>query len=888
MPTKNPKRLFLVDAMGYIFRAFFAPMDRLQTAAGIPTKVPYLFSTMMRRLLQHKELRPDYVAVVFDVAAPTFRDKLFASYKAQRPPMPDDLSVQIPFVRRYCAAMHLPILEYPGYEADDVIGTLARQAADHDVDVFIITSDKDLMQLVGGRVRMLNPAKNDLVIDEKKVEEIMGVPPAKVADVMALMGDSIDNIPGARDPNEKPAPGERRKAGIGEVGARQLIQQFGSAEEAVRRAAEVKRSSYREALEKYGEFVRLSKQLAQIPTDAPVPPLSLESLRLQEPDANALRELYGELGFTSLLREIAPLTDDRPTDYAALDSPVALEEFLQTIRSGHEAAAWLALDSEDPEEEGFGARALGLEVSTKIGQGRTVANDVENKTLAAMSGWLADANRPKVVHDPKLFQIMTAPHSMMDSKTPGQIHGIRHAVMLYSYLLRPTTANHAFGEVVLRQLNQTLSGAPGERADLLLRVAPILRAEVEKQGLTEVYEKIDLPLASVLARMETTGVRVDREELERLSAKAQEEITKLEKCIYDLAGFEFKINSPQQLAEVLFDKLNLQPPRRSRMKGRSTAAEVLDELALLHDLPKKVLEYRELAKLKSTYADALPRLINPATGRLHTRFSQTGTATGRLSSANPNLQNIPVRTELGREIRAAFVAPAGRLLLSADYSQIELRILAHLSKDAVLVEAFQRREDIHSRTAQEVFGVGPLAQTPEHRRVAKVINFGVIYGLSPFGLAQQLSIDQREASQFIAAYFERYSGVKKYLDQQIAEVRKTGFTKTLFGRTRPIPEINSPQPNLRNFAERTAMNTPMQGAAADLIKLAMIELDALLKKDFEARMILQVHDELLFEVPEEELARLTSLVKKVMEGVYKLSVPLLVETKAGPNWRDMK
>jgi DNA polymerase I len=888
MPAKNPKRLFLVDAMGYIFRAFFAPMDRLQTAAGVPTKVPYLFSTMMRRLLQHKDLRPDYVAVVFDVAAPTFRDKLFASYKAQRPPMPDELSVQIPFVRRYCAAMHLPILEYPGYEADDVIGTLARQAAEHDVDVYIITSDKDLMQLVGGRVKMLNPAKGDLVIDEKKVEEIMGVPPAKVADVMALMGDNIDNIPGARDPNEKPAPGERRKAGIGEVGARQLIQQFGSAEEAVRRASEVKRSSYREALEKYGEFVRLSKQLAQIPTDAPVPPLSLDALRLREADSGALRELYGELGFTSLLREIAPLTDGGPTDYAALDSPAALQELLQAIPSKNDTAVWLTLDSEDPEEEGYGARALGVEVSTKSGQGRTVANDVENKALAAMSQWMGDPGRSKVVHDPKLLQILTASHSGRDPKRAGGMHGIRHAVMLYSYLLRPTTANHAFGEVVLRHLNQTLSGVGGERADLLLRLAPILRADVDKQGLTELYEKIDLPLAAVLAGMEITGVRVDREELERISVQAQEQMTKLEKSIYELAGFEFKINSPQQLAEVLFDRLNLQPPRRSRMKSRSTAAEVLDELALLHDLPKKVLEYRELSKLKSTYADALPRLIHPATGRLHTRFCQTGTATGRLSSSNPNLQNIPVRTELGREIRAAFVAPAGRLLLSADYSQIELRILAHLSGDAVLVEAFRRHEDIHSRTAQEVFDVAPFAQTHEHRRVAKVINFGVIYGLSPFGLAQQLDIDQREAAKFIAAYFERYSGVKKYLDEQIAEVRKTGTTKTLFGRTRPIPEINSPQPNLRNFAERTAMNTPMQGAAADLIKLAMIELDALLTKDFEARMILQVHDELLFEVPEEEVARLTKVVKEVMEGVYKLSVPLVVETKAGRNWRDMK
>jgi len=860
MPAKEPKRLFLVDAMGYIFRAFYAPMDRLQTSAGIPTKVPYLFATMMRRLLNSKDLRPDYVAVVFDVSAPTFRDKLFAAYKAQRPPMPEDLAVQIPFVRRYCAAMRLSILEYPGYEADDVIGTLARQAAKEDLDVLIVTSDKDLMQLVGGRVRALNPAKNDLLIDEKKVEEIMGVPPEKVADVMALMGDSIDNIPGARDPNEKPAPGERRKAGIGEVGARQLIQQFGSAEEAVARAGEVKRASYREALEKYGEFVRLSKQLAKIPTDAPVP-LSLDALKLRDPDASALRALYAELGFTSLLKEVAPLTDDRTTDYAALDSPAALRKFLDAVPRGQETAIWLSLDSEDPEEEGFGTRVLGVEVSTKPDSARTAANDVENKTLAAIGEWLADAKHPKIVHDPKLFHLLAAPDSPGDAKA---VAGIRHATMLYSYLLRPTTANHALAEVILRHLNRTLSGAPGERADFLLRLAPALRAEVEKQGLSELYEKIDLPLAPVLARMEAAGVRVDQQELEKISARAQEEISRLEREIYKLAGFEFNIKSTQQLAEVLFDKLNLQPPRKMRTKVRSTAAEVLEELALVHELPRKVLEHRELAKLKSTYADALPRLIHPATGRLHTRFSQTGTATGRLSSSNPNLQNIPVRTELGREIRAAFVAAPGSLLLSADYSQIELRILAHLSEDPILVESFRRGEDIHSRTAQEVFGIAPFAQTREHRRVAKVINFGVIYGLSAFGLAQQLGIDTKEASKFIAAYFERYSGVKKYLDAQIAEVRKTGFTKTLFGRTRPIPEINSPQPALRNFAERTAMNTPMQGAAADLIKLAMIELDRRLDGQFESRMILQVHDELLFEAPEPELPRLTQLVKEVM------------------------
>jgi len=870
--------------MGYIFRAFFAPMDRLQTSTGIPTKVPYLFATMMRRLIQHKDLRPDYVAVVFDVSAPTFRDKLFASYKAQRPPMPDDLAVQIPFVRRYCEAMRFPILEYPGYEADDVIGSLARQAAGEDLDVYIVTSDKDLMQLVGGRVKALNPAKGDLIADEKKVEEIMGVPPSKVADVMALMGDKIDNIPGARDPNEKTAPGERRKASIGEVGARELIQKYGSAEAALEHASEVKPTSRREALEKYGEFVRLSKQLATIPTDAPVP-LALDELKLKEPDAAALRSLYGELGFTSLLKEIGTVADTRPTDYAALDSPAALRTFLEAVPSEEETALWLSLDAEEPDDEGFGTRVLAVEASTKAGSARFAANEADNKTLASMKEWLGDEKRPKVVHDPKLFQLLAAPDSSADGEAVG---GIRHATALYSFLIRPTTANHAFAEVVLRHLNQTLSGAPGERADFLLRLAPILRKEIETLGLADLYEKIDLPLAGVLARMEAAGVRVDQKELEKISAAAEEQIAQLEKSIFELAKCEFKINSPQQLAEVLFDKLNLQPPRKTRAKVRSTAAEVLDELALIHELPRKVLDYREVAKLKSTYADALPKLIHPASGRLHTRFSQTGAVTGRLSSSNPNLQNIPVRTDLGREIRAAFIAAPGHLLLSADYSQIELRILAHLSEDPILVEAFRRGEDIHSRTAQEVFGVAPLLQTREHRRVAKVINFGVIYGLSAFGLAQQLGIEQREAAKFIAAYFERYAGVKKLLDRQIAEVRRTGFTKSMFGRIRPIPEINSPQPSLRNFAERTAMNTPMQGAAADLIKLAMIELDKRLARGFKSRMILQVHDELLFEAPEKDIPKLTEVVKEVMQGVYELRVPLVVDTKVGPNWRDMK
>ena len=886
MALTSRQKLFLIDAMGYIFRAYHAPMERLQTRAGVPTKVPYLFATMMRRLLESKTLKPDYLAVVYDVMAPTFRDKLFAQYKAQRPPMPDDLSVQLPFVRRYCEAMHFPIIEVAGYEADDVIAALAKQATAQDMDTYIVTADKDMMQLVGGPVRIFNPTKGDLIVDEKQVEELMGVPPGKVVEVMALMGDSIDNIPGARDPNERPALGERRKPGIGEVGARMLIQEFGSAEEALRRAVEVKRASYREALQKYGEFVRLSKELAQIPTDAPVK-LNPNALILQQPDVGALRELFAELGFTSLLKNLPAATLSEKTDYDTLSSPDQLREFLEALPREQEVAVWLTTNAAGEDEEGYGYCVHSIEVSHRAGFARVCANDAKNTTLSAIADWLSDAARPKIVHDPKRFELFATGDS--SAKNGQGVAGIRDGTMLYSYLLRPTTANHSFPEIVLRHLNVTLSGASGEHADFLMRLAPLIRAEVESGDLTAVYEKIDLPLAPVLSRIERAGVCIHPKTLKTISASLEAEIAGLEKRIYELAGFEFNINSPVQLAEVLYDKLNLSLPRRTRGKARSTAAEILNELAALHELPKLVIEYRELAKLKSTYADVLHELISPHTGRLHTQISQTGTATGRLSSSNPNLQNIPIRTTLGREIRAAFVAESGNVLFSADYSQIELRILAHFSEDSVLVEAFRKGEDIHSRTAQEVFGVAPFAQTAEHRRAAKVINFGIIYGLSAFGLAQNLQIDQKEAAKFIAAYFERYSGVKKYLERQVAETRKTGFTRTLFGRVRPIPEINSAQVNLRNFAERTAMNTPLQGTAADLIKLAMIEIDRrLAEEDFRTRMILQVHDELLFEGPESELPRLAPLVKTCMEQVHPLLVPLLVDIKAGPNWRDMR
>jgi DNA polymerase-1 len=865
-----PKKVFLVDAMGFIFRAYFAPMGRLNSPAGVPTKVPYLFSNMLRKL--QKEHAPDYLAVVFDTREPTFRDKLFDKYKAQRPPMPDDLAVQLPFVRRMCEAMRLPILEYPGFEADDVIGALAKQSAKKGLDVSIVTSDKDMMQLVGGNVRVLRPGagpdKTDLVVDAAKVEEIMGVPPEKVADVMALMGDSIDNIPGAK--------------GIGEKGAKELIRRFGSAETALDRAKEVEGKRYREALENSREAVVMSKQLAVIDTAAPVK-LVLDDLKASEPDVEALRALYAELGFTSLLRDLpaapaATAARAAALDSAALETPAALKKYLGAIPRGAETAVWLTLAEGEREEEGFGSKIAAIEISPKAGVSRTAWLDDNGEMQAALSEFLQDPARTKIVHDPKLVELLAGP-----------VAGIRHATMLYSYLLRPTTSKHSLADAILRQESVAISGAPGENAEHLRRLAPLLRKEVEAQGLAELYETMDLPLAPVLAAMELDGVRVDRAALDAMSTVMELEIREREKLIWDLAGGEFNISSPLQLAEVLFDKLGLTLGGRRRGKPRSTAAEVLEELALVHDLPRKVIEYRELTKLKSTYVDALPKLIHGETGRLHTSFSQTTAATGRLSSSDPNLQNIPVRTELGRQIRAAFVASPGNALLSADYSQIELRILAHFSEDPVLVEAFRTGQDIHARTAEEVFRVGPMAQTAEHRRAAKAINFGIIYGQTPFGLAAQLGIDQKEAAKFIAAYFARYSGVKDYLETSLAEARKTGMTRTLFGRTRPVPEITSTQFNLRNFAERTALNTPLQGTAADLIKLAMITIARQLKEQkFKAKMILQVHDELLFEAPRGEMDRLRPLVRTAMENVHELAVPLVVDLKAGPNWRDMK
>jgi DNA polymerase I len=874
MPAAR-KKLFLVDAMAHIYRAFFAPMVRMNAPSGMPTKVPFLFNNILRRLL--KDYQPDYVGVVFDTSKPTFRDKLFEKYKAHRAPMPDELSQQIPYVRRLCEGLRLPILEYDGYEADDVLGALAGQAAKQKLDVLLITNDKDMMQLVGDGIRVLRAGtggiKNDVIVDAARVKEILGVAPEQVVDYMALFGDSIDNIPGAK--------------GIGEKGAAELIQKYGNVENALDHAAEVPNKRYREALQQQREQVLLSKQLARIATDVPVT-LELDKMLRREPDVAALTALYRELGFNSMLKELgaeavatAAANEQAAvkTDYVQFATVEEFRAYLAALPAKEPLSVWFNLETGDREAEGFGTRVASIEVSSKAGEGRSVWMDEKGEALKALAPLLADPKRPKIVHDPKLFQILGS-----------RAGNIQHATQIYSYLLRPTTGNHNFADVVMRQFNVMIGGGAGERADYLHRLAPVLRASVEAQQLTEAYEKIDLPVAAVLAEVERSGIRVDPQALDAMSLTMEKEVRRLEKEIWELAGVEFNVNSPTQLAEILFDKLNLQGPfRRGRGRVRSTAADVLEDLAEQHAIPAKIIEYREVAKLKSTYVDTLPKLIHRETGRLHTSFSLTGTATGRLSSSDPNLQNIPIRTELGRQIRAAFVAGPGNVLLAADYSQIELRVMAHLSNDPVLLEAFRNAEDIHARTAQEVFNVGPMAQTAEHRRAAKVINFGIIYGLSPFGLAQNLGIPQKEAAQFINAYFARYRGVKEYLDNSLAETRKTEMAKTMFGRIRPIPEINSPQVQLRNFAERTALNSPLQGSAADLIKLAMIAIDARLAREkFEAKMILQVHDELLFEAPEKETQTLTELVRDEMENVYKLAVPLVVEIGVGANWRDLE
>jgi len=903
--------------MSFIFRAYHAMARQrpMSTKTGLPTAAIYVFVNMLRKL--RDDFSPQYLAAVFDVAGPTFRDEQaeavtsirkfdiktqtfteveYKGYKANRAAMPEDLAQQVPYIRRALEAYRIPILELARFEADDVIGTLARKAAEASHPVYVVSSDKDMMQLVNDSVQILNPPKDNLICDAAKVEEILGVPPERVVDVMALRGDSIDNIPGA--------------PGIGDKGSVEIIKRFGTVEQALERAAEVERKTYRESLLNNRETILFSKSMATIDTHVPVD-LDVKAMRAGEPDVDALRALFTELEFTSLLKELLPVVEVTDARYSEAKSAEDVERVLTAVGTAGALAVAVeqeestdAVESAAVQEEESHDEPADAQLSLMIGSstaGLAPAAAVRRAAVSAAAGSativkldsgdaadrlrtaLAKAELPKAIHDYK-----AAIHAL----TPLGITlaGVQHDSMLYSYLLDPTYSSHRLADVGLRRFNLKLSGELAESADITGRLTTALRGEVAQAGLVKLYEEMDLPLVPVLARMEQAGVKIDTGALSQMSAELEREVRAKEKEIYEGAGMEFNVGSPKQLGDVLFNRMNLPKPVKYG-KGRmiSTAVDVLEELAENHPIARMVLDYRQLTKLKSTYVDTLPALINPATGRVHTTFGQTGTATGRLSSANPNLQNIPIRTELGRGIRAAFIAEPGHVLLTADYSQIELRLLAHFSRDPLLVEAYRRGDDIHTLTASQVFGVPPLMVTPDHRRQAKVVNFGIVYGLSAFGLSQQLGIEPGEAKQFIAQYFEKYAGVRAFIDKTLEEARRELRVKTLFGRVRPIPDINSKNANQRGFAERTAVNTPLQGTAADLIKIAMIRIDAaVLERGLKSRMTLQVHDELVFEVPENEVEVIRSLVREHMEKAHELAVPLLVEMGVGANWRDLE
>ena len=896
MPDSPRPPVFLLDAMSFIFRAYHA-MQRsrpMSTRSGLPTAATYVFVNMIKKLRQ--DFSPKYFAAVFDVSGEVFRDERarsiatlrrwnaksqsfedvsYEGYKAKREAMPEDLRRQIPYIRRSLEALRIPILQAEGFEADDVIGTLAREAAEQQHEVFIVSGDKDMMQLVTPHVKILNPQKDNLILDPEKVTEVLGVPPDKVVDVMALRGDSVDNIPGA--------------PGIGDKGSVELIKEFGSVEAVLDRSEEVKRKAYRESLQQNRETVLLSKELVTIDTHVPLP-LDLAAMETKPPDLEACRTLFSELEFTSMLRDLAPAEGEASVEL--IDEPTA-EQIAAFYGAAREHGFALALDAAEPteveSEDGEPATQSLLDLAEAaekksnfyVGVSADPARALRLPLTPELRALLEDATVSKRIHDWKL-----ALHVLGDMGVT--LRGPIDDTQLLSYALNPTHSTQSLADVAARNNQPSPSSLPSAAASIHALV-PALREEADKAGVSRVYTEIDLPLAPVLYRMEKAGVRIDTAALGRLSERFSSELTRVGERIFDLAGERFNINSPKQLGIVLFTKLGLPaPPARGKSKSVSTAVDVLEFLSEKHEVPKLVLEYRHLSKLKSNYVDALP-LLADADSRVHTTFQSAATATGRLSSINPNLQNIPVRTELGREIRAAFTAAPGTELLSADYSQIELRLLAHFTGDPLLIRAYAEDIDIHALTASEVFGIAVDAMDKETRNRAKAVNFGIVYGISAFGLAAQLGIPQAEAKAYIERYFARYQGVRSFIEKTLEQTRRDGFVRTMFGRLRPIPDIESRNPNQRGFAERTAINTPLQGTGADLIKLAMISLDRkLAERKLKTRMVLQVHDELLFEVPANEKDEAAALVRAEMEGVVKLKVPLVADLSFGPNWRDLK
>ena len=888
-----PKKLCLIDALNQIHRAYHA-LPELTNSDGIPTNATLGFVTMLRKLIS--EEKPDYCGVVFDPPGPTVRHAEYAGYKSSRSETPVDLLEQIPWIRRVIEAMDIPILELPSYEADDVIGTLAARAEEVGVRTIIVSEDKDLLQLVSDNVQMLTERNQRVVYGPKEVEDKYGVPPRLMTDLLGLMGDSVDDIPGV--------------PGVGPKRARELLDAYGSLESAVDHAGDLAKYKYGRNLAEYAEQAHLSKRLATIHTDLPIE-LDLGALEVGEPDGAACRQIFTELEFRRLLDDHVQEPERTEGDYRTVASTAELEAAIVAIRQAGRMAIDLEVDAGQP----MRARIVGVGLSWEIGggvyvplahQGLGATNAMRtDECMRLLSPLLGDAEVDIVGHDLKRDLITLERHDVVGVEPQLDI-------MLASYVLHPTRQSHDLAPLanellhvrptelkeILPDRKATFDAVPiaeatryaAERADLTLRLAKAFDSELEAQpGLGALLADLEMPLMRVLAAMEFRGVRIDTGYLAEMSSQFAERIESLRAGIYEIAGESFNLNSPKQLAEVLFDRLELPAGGKTAKGSRSTKAEVLEALAQDYPIVSQILEYREFSKLKSTYVDALPGYVLPDTGRVHGSFDQAVAATGRLSSSSPNLQNIPIRRSTGRQIRRAFIPADGCLLMTADYSQVELRIMAHLSGDPSLQQAFLDGIDIHRATAAQIFHVEPDDVTYEQRDRAKVINFGVLYGMGPQRLAREFDVSLAEAKDFIQRYFGAYPRVRDYLDATIERAREEGFVTTLMGRVRHLPELQSGRPMVRSFGERIAVNTPLQGTAADLVKLAMVNLHARLAElELSSVILIQVHDELVIEVPEPEVDRVSEVVKHEMESAIELDVPLLVEISVGANWMDAK
>ncbi len=906
----NPPRLFLIDGNSLLYRSYYA-IKKLSNSSGFPTNAIYGFITTLNKIIE--EEKPEYLGIVFDTGQPTLRHQAYREYKAQRRPMPEDLVVQVPVLKKILQALKIPVVEYPDYEADDVLATLAKKASEKEIFTIIITTDKDLFQVIGPQVAIYNPAKETYILDDrcdpnslsltrsreiKKVQDFFGVRADQVVDVLALWGDASDNIPGV--------------PGIGEKTAKSLIQEFGSLDNLKKNLERVKNPRIKESLKNNLEQLDLSRELVRVESGLEIE-LDLETFRISEPDLQSLSEIYRELEFSSLLSRYLSKKETSGVRFTTVLDKGTFKALLDRMHQ----VGQLSLDTETTSLYPTRARLVGLSFCFQPGEAfyLPLGHRYAGAPRQLPIDYVLSELKP-VLENPEIKKIgQNIKYDYIVLKREGiELKGLSRDTMILSYLLEPNWGKHSldklsahyiqeakipFESLVGKGKNQlTMDLVPIERAaeyacqdaHLAFRLSQVLWPRIEAASLQNLYETIELPLIEVLAEMEISGVKLDLNLLKKLSIELEARLKKLEKHIYELAGQEFNLNSPQQLSQVLFHKLNLPASRKTRItKGLSTAGEILEELAPLHPLVGAVLDYRQLAKLKSTYTDSLLQLVNPETGRVHTSYNQTVTATGRLSSSDPNLQNIPARGEMGLKIREAFIPEEGWWLLSADYSQIELRLLAHLASDPVLIEVFKQDRDIHAETAVRVFGPGASLFPEEMRRRAKIINFSIIYGTSAFSLARELETSTTEAQRFIDRYFEEHKKVKEYLERAVEIAREKGYTETIFGRKRQIPELRSSDQNTFQAGKRIALNTPIQGSAADIIKLAMVKIYGEIKsRKLQSRMILQVHDELVFEVPEKEKETMEQLVREQMENICSLQVPLKVRLGWGKNWAEAK